>query len=295
MKKNMDIEKIVKAIMTDARFQDCVVAVITEMFEAVARSEQASEAAPALTAEKAPMAASQPKPRKQTDWTKSTNNSLRTAHSWYTKNGKALPDALHAELIKRFPTYDADLRTFTGRMKKQAKTPKQTPAPVAEVVPVAPKQAPARRAVATPRVTTTVAKPKTAPSELHVTIKMEKMTLTDVYNTVLVNGKPILKNHVNTELHSFLDGALLGVYGIVTTDRNLPKKPLWIIFNTNLEPNRFVVKDKYSGYDVYIKSVKEEQTQLRAEISNRATLFLEREKYTRLAAGRHFIIDEKTK
>ncbi len=88
----------------------------------------------------------------------------------------------------------------------------------------------------------------------------------------------------------------MGVHGIVTDDPGLPARPVWMVYNTDLVPNKWVGKDKFSGYNVYVSKIGEGADVLRLIASNRAQILLELEKYQKLAAGRIFAIkEEKTK
>ena len=190
---------------------------------------------------------------------KSEKDDLLNEYRLYKKSKREITPELNARLATAFPDlYDSVNQVFTGRIPNKAES-------------------------------------QSCATELHVQLKMVKMTLTDVYNDVIVNGRTILKNHANTELRPLLDGTMLGVYGVITGSKEYPERPLWMIFNTNLEPNRFVSRDKFSGYCTYIKSVVEMPTVVRATCSNKCDILLDKEKYTRLANGRRFIIDEKTK
>lgn len=209
-------------------------------------------------------------PNKQ--WDQCKDMALRRAYSFYKKQGRALPDGLHAELGRRFAGYDMTTHTF-GNKRARATTAK------------APQTNPAKP------------KPAAHPTiELSVTLKPVKMTLQGTYNDVYINGKRVLHNHVDTELKTFLGGTILGVHGIVTDDPGLPARPVWMVYNTDLVPNKWVGKDKFSGYNVYVAKIGEGADVLRLIASNRMQILLEMEKYQKLAAGRIFAIkEEKTK
>lgn len=285
------------------------------------------------TAEKQPRATQVAK-----DWGKRSNSALRQAFYFYQKRGRAIPDGLNAELVQRFPTYSADTQTFGNKRARAttAKAPQTNPAQptvvtraapskpvapvkqptverdagkksetpvVAPVRPVVPERVAAKPVdaapVLKPAVVQKTAQPKPAARptiELSVTLKPVKMTLQGTYNDVYINGKRVLHNHVDTELKTFLGGTFLGVHGIVTDDPGLPARPVWMVYNTDLIPNKWVGKDKFSGYNVYVTKIVESADVLRLFASNRAQILLELEKYQKLAAGRIFAIkEEKTK
>ncbi|MDE6477642.1 MAG: hypothetical protein K2L94_00150 [Alphaproteobacteria bacterium] len=263
------------------------------------------------------------KPSAPRDFTKLTDASLRATYSLHRRKKNNIPDALNAELGRRFAGYDMVSRTF-GHKKSGPIAAKSMPKPsaqstfvthaapatggaadkqptvavaagkksetpvIAPVRPVVPERVAAKTPVASPR------SPKI--TELSVTLKPVKMTLDSVYNDVYVNGKRILHNHVDTELHTFLGGAILAVRGIVTDNPRLPQRPMWMIYGTDLMPNKWLGTNKFSGYDVYIANVNANASLLTLYASNRMQLLLDYEKYRRLAAGRVFKIkDENTK
>lgn len=272
------------------------------------------------------------------DWTRATDKTLRIMHYYYNKRGNGIPDELNAELGRRFAGYDMTTHTFGNKRARAttAKAPQTNPtqptvvtraapskpvAPVkqptverdagkksetpvvAPVRPVVPERVAAKPVdaapVLKPAVVQKTAQPKPAARptiELTVTLKPVKMTLQGTYNDVYINGKRVLHNHVDTELKTFLGGTILGVHGIVTDDPGLPARPVWMVYNTDLVPNKWVGKDKFSGYNVYVSKIGEGADVLRLIASNRAQILLELEKYQKLAAGRIFAIkEEKTK
>ncbi len=272
------------------------------------------------------------------DWTRATDKTLRIMHYYYNKRGNGIPDELNAELGRRFAGYDMTTHTFGNKRARAttAKAPQTNPAQptvvtraapskpvasvkqptverdagkksetpvVAPVRPVVPERVAAKPVdaapVLKPAVVQKTAQPKPAARptiELSVTLKPVKMTLQGTYNDVYINGKRVLHNHIDTELKTFLGGTILGVHGIVTDDPGLPARPVWMVYNTDLVPNKWVGKDKFSGYNVYVSKIGEGADVLRLFASNRAQILLELEKYQKLAAGRIFAIkEEKTK
>lgn len=143
------------------------------------------------------------------------------------------------------------------------------------------------------QATTPVATQKTVeqPTKLSVTLKLVKQSLTDAFYDVYINGQKILRNHANTELKLFGDGTLLAIYGIVTTDKNLPQRPLWLVYNTDLVANKWAGRDKISGYRIYTKYISPTPTGVSIVLSNRMTILLETEKLKRLAGLTRFEIE----
>lgn len=190
-----------------------------------------------------------------------SDQTLMNAYNMRRRACRAIGPELNAKLAERFPNYDPINQVFINEEKRTVKKPAKPAEPV----------------------------------ELHVKLKERKLTLHEAYYDVIVNGQTILANHVTSKLCTYMDGALLAVHGIVTGDPTYPQKPIWLIFDTKLQPNRFVSRDKISGYRTYISSLQETSFDLRAMCSNKATVILSPEKYKRIANGARFIIEEKTK
>lgn len=263
----------------------------------------------------------------KTDYTKSPDNSLRNLYYYSKSHGKPIKPELNKELARRFPNYNPATHTFNPIVTKKVeeaptivKTP-SVPAQISdeELINQYDRLKQAFRPIGValnaqlterfpgkydPITQTFTNKPKkeepkpvqpVKPVDLHVTLKQRKMTLQDAYYDVIVNGKTVLSNHVNTELRTFLDGTVLAVQGIVMNDPAYPQKPIWLIFDTKLQPNRFVSRDKFSGYRTYINALQETSNDLRAICSNKSTVILELDKYKRIANGARFVLDEKAK
>lgn len=217
------------------------------------------------------------------NWAKKSDDILRKAYKHRQKTG--IDDALNAELARRFPTeYDASTRTFVKQQTVHNFTTKGVQKSTAATMVRRPVQA-----------TTPVATQKTVeqPTTLTVTTKLVKQSLDSAFYDVYVNGKKILRNHANTELKLFGDGTLLGIYGIVTTGQNLPQRPLWLIYETNLVQKKFSGHDKITKYDIYAKSVYDTPTGVNITLSTTGnlTLLLETEKLKRLAGLTRFEIE----
>lgn len=81
-------------------------------------------------------AATKKRPGRKAVWARSSDKSLRSAYAKRCRKGQDIEPELEAELIRRFPTYDAATHTFTGRAVKETakeqveKTPRvRTPRP----------------------------------------------------------------------------------------------------------------------------------------------------------------------
>jgi len=208
------------------------------------------------------------------NWTEKSDIVLRRAYQQRAKTANGIDDALNAELARRFPDkYDPATRTFIKKPKTHnIGTKNVTKSAIATLPPA--------------KTTTQTEKP----AQLSVTLKPVKQSLDATYNNVYVNGRLILRNHANTELKLFGDGTLLGVYGIVTTDKDLPQRPLWMVYDTNLVPNKWSGRDKCSGYSIYAKTVLSTPTGVNLTLSNRCMVLLDNEKLKRLAGMTRFEI-----
>lgn len=176
-----------------------------------------------------------------------TDSSLKTA---YYKAGGKISGELNAELARRFPAYDARTRTFIrlGRGERFATTEE-----IKEI------EARERR-IALAKMAKPVSKP--APEQitvlegqLNVTMRRTKIGLDGAFYDVYVNGKRILHNHINTQLHTFLNGTILGVYGTATDIANLPTKQSWQIYDTRMSRRTFTQTNPITKKNVYITGV----------------------------------------
>ncbi len=110
---------------------------------------------------------------------------------------------------------------------------------------------------------------------LSVTVEPVKRTLDGTYNNVYVNGQLILKGNINTEVVTFLDGTILGVHGIVTNDQKMPSRPVWQVFNPDLQARTFAQMNMYSQTRVYIANVSESPNGLRLGLSNNSSVVID--------------------
>lgn len=165
------------------------------------------------------------------------DNTLKTKYYAMRRAGKKIPNDMNEELARRFPNYNKETWEFVNLRGGYviAEEPK----------PAQPKPAP------TPKKT------KTENGDLIVETKMTKISPDGVFYDVYVNGKRILRNNVDTKVQTFLDGTVLGVYGIATDIAELPTKPSWQIYDANLHRRTFDNTDSITKKQVYIKSIRE--------------------------------------
>ena len=134
------------------------------------------------------------------------------------------------------------------------------------------------------------------PTERPVDIEYVKSDLHGAYNNVYLNGKRVLTNHYNTNAKLLFDGTLLAIHGIITDNRDFPKKPIWQIYDTNLKPRIALQKQKFSGYNIHVTNLNECGDGLYLGLSNRCTAIIKRDRTIKEAGQKRFIItQQKTK
>ena len=88
----------------------------------------------------------------------------------------------------------------------------------------------------------------------------------------------------------------LAIHGIITDNRDFPKKPIWQIYDTNLKPRISLQKQKFSGYNIHATNITERDDALYLNLSNRCTAILKRDRTIKDAGQKRFIISQqKTK
>lgn len=195
-----------------------------------------------------------------------------------------IDDKLNDTMARRFPDeYDPVARKRIKKVKLHdfaTKRPKESAS-----VPTAAQ----RHAMAPVKKETPVEKP----TRLSVRLKLVKQSLNDAYYNVYVNGTRILLNHANTTVHLFADGTILGIHGIVTNNRNLPQRPLWLLYDTNLVQKQFPGRNKITKHNIYAKSVSATSTGVSITLSTDDNLvqLLETEKLKRMAGLTRFEIE----
>ncbi|MBD5388978.1 hypothetical protein HDR63_01850 [bacterium] len=130
----------------------------------------------------------------------------------------------------------------------------------------------------------------TNPRTLLVTIDPVKMTLDGVYNNVYVNGKLVLKNHINTVATTFLDGTVLGLFGIAADDNKLPKRPLWQIMDGDLRIRTFTKQNTYAATHNYVAEAIPMPGKLRLGLNNNSSVYIDAATALARARGRVFEI-----
>ncbi len=221
-----------------------------------------------------------PKKVRVINWAEKTDDILRQAYKHRCNTPDGIDDELNVELALRFPDeYDQTTRTFLKKPKIQQNSGTKQVQKSAN-------------SIQRPTTATTAAKPKaTTPTTLTVTLKLVKQSLDATYNNVYVNGNLILRNHANTKLEILGDGTLLAVHGIVTDNKNLPQRPLIMIYDTNLVANKWAGRDKIAGYDIYAKYINPTADGLNVTLSNKCTIILNNERLKRLAGITRFEIE----
>ncbi len=220
------------------------------------------------------------------------SSSLRQMYYQLRREGQEIPDDMNAELARRFPAYNKKTRSFVrlGRGERIA-----TAADIAEMRGKQPAQA-----SVTEKPAPKVPAPVTAQTDnvLRVTVKPVQTSADQIYSDVFVNGHRILRNHINTEVCTFADGAILGVRGIVTDMTYYPSRPVWMLYSTDLNPHRWARQETWNSYALHIRNVREEPefSRVRVDLSDHSIILQDIAREKRRAAGRVFkIMDEKTK
>lgn len=127
-----------------------------------------------------------------------------------------------------------------------------------------------------------------------VTIKNRKIIPDGFYNDVYVNGERLLKGHINTKVELFCDDTILAIHGIVENDANYPAKPMWLIYDTNLHLRLPSIKHAFSKYNVQAKNICVSGDNLRIDMTNKSSIYLETEQMKKIARNKRFVIG-KTK
>ena len=222
------------------------------------------------------------KPSKKTDWSQTPAVNLRAAYYHRKKHNLPIEPELNAALLAAFPGYDATTQKFTGK-----RTHKTVPATANQPIKKTTEQV----------IAQTIPETKSQkPNEISVYIEYVKSDLHGAYNNVYLNGKRILSNHYNTNVKLLFDGTLLAIHGIITDNRNFPKKPIWQIYDTNLKPRIALQKQKFSGYNIHATNISERDDALYLNLSNRCTAIIKRDRTIKEAGQKRFIItQQKTK
>lgn len=220
------------------------------------------------------------------NWSTASDAELRNALQRRNRSHKQIEDDLNAELAKRFPTYSAERRTFIGRMPRRKKRP--------TISSVVYKKAPVLQIVPEQK---TVSEQKTEENDVKTKIKITtKFVKYDLdgkatYNDVYINGKRVLKNHINTEIKLFFDDTLLAIHGIVTDHKNYPLSPVWLLYDTNLKKLIPENKQTFNNYFSVARNIfiMPDGKTLRADLDFRNTSYLYmKEKLKRIANGKYF-------
>lgn len=119
-----------------------------------------------------------------------------------------------------------------------------------------------------------LAKPK---GELQISVNPTRMSLDGTYSDITVNGKRILHDHIDTTVQLFLGGTVLGIHGIVTDNPDLPTKPMWQVFDTELRPRTFSQRHMFTKKQVYIEKIRPMgEDKIILEVSNKMRIILEK-------------------
>ncbi len=217
-----------------------------------------------------------------TDWSHTPAANLRAAYYYRQKRNMPIEPELNKALSLAFPGYDATAQKFTGKRphKTSTATANQTIEKTTE-----------------PVITQILPEKKSQnPNEISVYTEYVKSDLHGAYNNVYLNGKRILTNHYNTNIKLLFNDTLLAIHGIITDNRDFPKKPIWQIYDTNLKSRISLQKQKFSGYNIHANNITERDDGLYLTLSNRCIAIIKRDRIIKEAGNKHFIIiQQKTK
>jgi len=227
-----------------------------------------------------------------------TDNTLKTMY--YKLRDKGISAELNEELARRFPAYDKKTRTFVRlyqgeRIATQSDIEEiehqQALAAARQRAEERAKKA-AQRSAFAPAKTAPTARADKDDSDLVVTTKCLRISQDGPHYDVFVNGKRILHNHIGTQLQTFLNGTVLGVYGCVTDIPNFPDNPSWQVYDTNMKRRTFTQVHPYTKKSVYIKNIAQfAENQIRLEVSNKLLVLMDQRPSQRIFK----IMSENTK
>ena len=223
--------------------------------------------------------------KKAIDLSKSSDNRIRNTYYSRKKAGKPIEDSLNEELAKRFKKYDSETRTFV-KQKDLAQKAKEN----------IDNHDSKNATVIIPSAHTVEALPKTEKEtyqKIIVEIKPIKMTLEGTYNDVFVNGRKILKNHINTEVQLFCEDTILGIHGIISGNKYYPESPIWLIYDTNIQQRPPEQKNIITKHNILVKKIYNYPEEIRLELDNRAIVILKNEKMKKIAELRRFVLDKQ--
>ncbi|MBP3397888.1 MAG: hypothetical protein J6K82_03075 [Alphaproteobacteria bacterium] len=203
-------------------------------------------------------------------------NRLRARYHYCKKKGMPIDDALSAELVKNFPGYNPKTQEFVGtRGKGVAKASKYK---------VAKKESGAEKLNEALDV-----------SEIKVEVKPVSVALEGTYNNVYINGVKFLSNHLNTQIEFLYDNTLMAIRGVVTDCQDLPKKPIFQLYDAKLQQHPVLCKQKFNDYRVYVEELGAQDDRLRVKLSNRAITYIKESDIRRIAGRIRFVMADTQK
>ena len=223
--------------------------------------------------------------KKAIDLSKSSDNRIRNTYYSRKKAGKPIEDSLNEELAKRFKKYDSETRTFVKQKDLTQKAKENIDNHDSK-----------NATVIIPSAHTVEALPKTEKEpyqKIIVEIKPIKMTLEGAYNDVFINGRKILKNHINTEVQLFCEDTILGIHGIISGNKYYPESPIWLIYDTNIQQRPPEQKNIITKHNILVKKIYNYPEEIRLELDNRAIVILGNEKMKKIAELRRFVLDKQ--
>lgn len=103
---------------------------------------------------------------------------------------------------------------------------------------------------------------------MHVTIIQKKSASGKMYNTITVNGIPLIKKHSQTRLKALLGGQYLGIYGVPAGQ----SEPTWLVFDTKLHQRP---TEAVNDPQIKVQQIYDSPRLTRLVLNNRINVMLE--------------------
>lgn len=134
--------------------------------------------------------------------------------------------------------------------------------------------------------------PNVKPGTTYIVTKSEIQHSDNVvYNQISINGTPIIDQHINTKLQTFLGGRILGIYGINPNETAYPRRALWQMIPMIPGFTSFTKLGIYHDHYVYIKQVFETPDgEIRLLLSNNSHILFSAKQFDRLTNAHIFKI-----
>lgn len=147
----------------------------------------------------------------------------------------------------------------------------------------------------TPKVSKKILANTAERKDVVVTVERVKIAPGGIYNDIFINGEKFIRQHINTKIEFFCEDTILAIHGVVENNPNYPAKPMWLIYDTDLKLKLPQIKHVVSKYNVQATNVWKSGDDLRVDMTNKSTMFLETEQMKKIAKGRRFVLGKTGK